>query len=85
MWGRISTIEEDLCLAEIIRQTGVPNYAQARIPIASGLNLEAWEQALSDYPDKFLIQYIKFGFPLSIMSPDSLHITSIYGKNQPTE
>ena len=56
---------------------GVPNYAQARISIASGLNLEAWEQALSDYPDKFLIQYIKFGFPLSIMSPDSLHITDI--------
>ena len=74
---QIGTIEEHLHIAEIIRQTGVPNYVQARIPIASGLNLEAWEQALSDYPDKFLIQYIKFGFPLSIMSPESLHITDV--------
>ena len=30
-----------------------------------------------DYPDKFLIQYIKFGFPLSIVSTESLHITHI--------
>ena len=35
------TIEEHLHIAEIIRQMGVPNYVQARIPIASGLNLEA--------------------------------------------
>ena len=73
----IRTIEEHLHIAEIIRQTGVPNYAQARIPIVSGLNLEAWEQALTDYPDKILIHYIKFGFPLSITSPDSLHVTDI--------
>ena len=73
----IRTIEKHLHIAEIIRQTGVPNYAQARIPIVSGLNLEAWKQALSDYPDKFLIQCIKFGIPLSLTSPDSLHIIDI--------
>ena len=53
------------------------NFVQARIPVVSGLNLEARECALADYPDKFLIQYIKFGFPLSITSPDNLHVSDI--------
>ena len=30
-----------------------------------------------DYPDKMLIEYLKFGFPLSLFDPDSLHNTSI--------
>ena len=41
----IRTIEEHLHIAEIIRQTEVPNYFQARISIVCGLNFEAWEQA----------------------------------------
>ena len=39
----------------------------------SGLNLQAWEYRLRDYPDKFLFQYLKFGFPLSLTDPTSLH------------
>ena len=33
----------DLKTADIILSTGVPNYRMARIPIKSGLNVEAWE------------------------------------------
>ena len=73
----ITTIEQHLQVANVIRHTGVPNYAQARIPIVSGLNVEAWEHALMDYPDNFLIQYIKFGFPLSITSPGDLHVSDV--------
>ena len=73
----ITAIEQHLQVADIIRQTSVPNYAQARIPIVSYLNLDAWEHALSDYHDKLLIEYMKFSFPLSIVSPNSLHMTVI--------
>ena len=64
-------------MAEIIRQTGLPNYRAARFPIKSGLNIEAWEKYLKDYPDKHLIQYLKFGFPLSIKDAHTLNNTSI--------
>ena len=37
----ISTIPQCFQIAEIIRGTGLPNYRQARIPLRSGLNLQA--------------------------------------------
>ena len=49
----------------------------AHIPIISNLNTEAWERELSAYPDKHLLQYIKFGFPLSISHPDVLINTKV--------
>ena len=64
-------------IAEVIASTGCPNYAQARIPLISGLNIQEWEKELVDYPDKMLIEYLRFGFPLSLSTPDSLHNTEV--------
>ena len=69
---KLHSIDKYLQVAEIIRNTGCPNYKQARIPIISGLNIPAWEGLLQDYSDKFLIQYLKFGFPLSLRCPSNL-------------
>ena len=44
----------------------------ARIPIKLGLNVEAWERHLYDYADKRVLQYIKFGYPLSLNNPNEL-------------
>ena len=51
-----------------ICSTGVPSYKCARIPIMSGLNVEKWQSYLSGCPDDRLINYIRFGFPLSLNS-----------------
>ena len=67
----ISSTSQYLQIAEIIRHSGLPNYKQARIPIKSGLNIEAWKRHLGDYPDQKLIQYLQYRFPLSIKDPDS--------------
>ena len=48
----------------------------AHIPLNSGLNIPAWEELLMDYPDKHLLEYLKFGFPLSITN-SQLHNQSI--------
>ena len=64
-------------IAKIIRDTGVPNYAGARIPIKSDLNLDAWEHHLKGYPDKRLLQYLKYVFPLSLRNSDELCNTQI--------
>ena len=47
----VDSIQKCLDIANIIRQTKVPNYAQARITLKSGLNIDKWEQILQDYPD----------------------------------
>ena len=69
----IDSIDKCLRIGTIIRNTNLPNYRMARIPLISGLNIPAWERQLQGYPDDRLIQYIKFGFPLSLISPDRLH------------
>ena len=69
----IDSIDKCLEVANIIRNTSLPNYRMARIPLTSGLNIPAWERELQGYPNDRLLQYIKFGFPLSLRSPDSLH------------
>ena len=74
---QLNSIEEYLQVADIIRTTNSPNYRCARIPIISDLNISAWEKHLQDYHDQFLIQYLKFGFPLSLKCPDNLSRTDI--------
>ena len=56
-------------MARVIQESGVPNYKGARFPLQSGLNIDVWRHHLRDYPDKFLIQYLTYGFPLSTIEP----------------
>ena len=72
MAGDISSIDILLKVADCILSTGVPNYQAARITIKSGLNVESWEKHLQDYSDKRVLQYIKFGYPLSLNNPHEL-------------
>ena len=73
----INSVQKCLEVANIIRDTGFPNYRVARIPLVSDLVIKAWEYHLSDYPDKILINYLKFGFPLSINDHSKLANTNI--------
>ena len=81
----ITTLPQLLEIADIISSTGYPNYKVARIPILSGLNVKAWELYLQDYSDKRVLQYIKFGFPLSLIGASELgnkEITNHYSACQ---
>ena len=73
----MSDTSQYLRAAKIIRKSGLPNYRGARIPIKSGLKIPAWEKYLQDYPDKRILQYIRFGFPLSLGSALGLRNTSV--------
>ena len=74
----ITNVAEYIKLAHTIRSSGLPNYRQARIPIKSGLKIDAWKRLLQDYPDKKLLQYLEYGFPLSIANPDRLNNHEIH-------
>ena len=69
----MDTVDQYVAVAKIIQSSGLPNYKVARIPVSSGLNIPAWEAYLLDYPDKRVIQYLKFGFPLSLDENNNLH------------
>ena len=49
---------------QIIRHTGVPNFLNARIPVATQLNPDSWAKHLTSYWDQQLVDLIRFGFPL---------------------
>ena len=68
----LDNLESYTFAAKIIKETGLPNYRMARFPIQCGLNIEAWRRYLTDYPNKRLIEYLTYGFPLSITNSDSL-------------
>ena len=70
-------VEQCINVADIIKCTNKPNDQQAKFPLNSGLNIQAWEHYLQHYPHRILLQYLKFGFPLSIEDPDTLNITNI--------
>ena len=49
--------------------------------IKSGLNIKAWEYHLSGFPDKRILQYLSFRFPLSLsdnVQLNSEHVTNHY-------
>ena len=73
----IDNIDKCLTIAKTIQSTGVPNYQQARIPLKLDLNIEQWELELKDYPDTLLIEYLKFGFPLSLVALNEFNNTHI--------
>lgn len=58
-----------------IKKAGLPNFAGAKIPLTTGLNISAWKHKLSDYHDKQLCLFLQYGWPLGYLKdspPDSV-------------
>ena len=64
-------------MATVIQATGLPNYRLARFPIQSGLNLDAWRHHLEGYYNERLIEYLTYGFPLSLQDKACLNNTVV--------
>ncbi len=54
---------------EQVIATGVPNYKGAKIMLPTNLNISKWENAVSDYHDKEVLEYLKYGFPVGYRGP----------------
>ena len=74
---KYNNIADYVEIAECIRNTGVPNYAMARFPLQSGLNIDRWAEILHDFEHQKLLQYLQFGFPLSMNMADELNNTHV--------
>ncbi|CAH1255121.1 TMEM68 [Branchiostoma lanceolatum] len=51
-----------------VRQSQVPNFRGARIPVPSSLNIAAWRSLLEGYHDADLCDLLEFGFPVNYES-----------------
>ena len=68
IWSQNLSLLTLTCLKiyDTVRDTAIPNFAGARIPIPSGLNIQAWRDLTQEinYPDKLICDFLCFGFPL---------------------
>ena len=77
----VDNIDACLQIVSIIKDTKQPNYKCARFHIKSGLNIKACEYHLDGYPDKWILQYLRFRLHLSLtenVQLDSEHVTNQY-------
>ena len=58
-----------LRVVDAVNRSGVPNYKQVHIPLCSSFDWQYLQRNTIDYHDKALVDYIQFGFPLSLF-PD---------------
>ena len=73
------SIDKCLHISQIIRRTNEPNYKCARFPLKFSLYIGAWESRLADYPDKRVINYLKFGLSLVAHKPlNNKQVTNRY-------
>ena len=69
----------DYCSAnKAIRNSNCPNARGVRIPIPTSLNIGYLERNLVDYFDKEVIEFMKYGWPLSV---DSYNVDSVVFSN----
>ena len=56
---------ESIMLAHRVIKSGIPNWLGCRIPVKSHWNLPMFEQLLQNYNDREVLEWLKYGFPIS--------------------
>ena len=52
-----------------VKETGLPNYMGVRREVPSSLLTDNWEKALVGYHDAEIVQYLRYGWPVSYTAP----------------
>ena len=58
-----------MTIYKVVRDSGLPNYLQARIPLPSDLRCDAWQALLANYDDNEIVDFLRFGWPSSYTAP----------------
>ena len=62
----MATVTHDMVHASnVIYESKMPNYLGLQIPVMQFWNLDVFENLLLHYPDKEIIQFLKFGWPIN--------------------
>ena len=49
----------------LVRASGKPNYLEARVPAPTHWDLDLLENLLEDYDDKLIVDFLRYGWPMS--------------------
>ena len=60
----LSQTHHEISLNRKVRQKGYPNRWGAKIPIKPNWNLKLLEQLLEGYPDRDIVEWMKYGWPI---------------------
>ena len=76
--------QQCLQIYDVVRNSGIPNFAGARLPIPSSLNIPEWRKLIQemDYPDVAIVDFLEFGFPLSFQG--DFPLDSEHHRNHPS-
>lgn len=58
-------IEDDLHLAQVVRNSGKPNVYGVRIPVSTNWNFDLLNSLATTVTDREVVQYLRFGWPLN--------------------
>jgi hypothetical protein len=64
-----------LRIYDVVRQSGVPNFLHARIPLPHNLNMEAWSTYLQGYSDVSLVEFLTYGWPVGFDAHNPIETT----------
>ena len=78
-WQLNSPIDFDwyIIVSKLVEQSGVPNHAGCRIEIPTHLNIPEWERLLVHYEGKWIIDRLKYGWPIGYEGDINDHIDRI--------
>ena len=63
-----------------MQQSGVPNFAGARLSLPTSLNISAWQRRLINYQDNIICNFLEFGWPVGY-TKQTLPVTQVRNHN----
>ena len=60
---RMQTQNDDLMKAYLVKEKGYPNRYRAKIPVDSKWNLQRFAELSTQYEDKEVVEWMKYGWP----------------------
>ena len=52
-----------------VKRTALPNYMSLRRQVPSQLNCDEWDRRLAEYDDKAIVDFLRYGWPVSYTAP----------------
>ena len=84
--GSSSYTADMLCIYDLVKAIGKPNFMCARVQLPSNLNFAALDKHTSDYHDRQVVDFLRYGFPISYKGPIPTPTYNNHGsaRNYPT-
>ncbi len=67
-WSSPLDFQREIEVHRVVVKSGLPNYIGCKIPVFSSLKISKWRIRLNNFPDKQLVDFLEFGWPIGYNS-----------------